>query len=144
MDYFCLISINSKSLLDRLTAISQLLLADYKVISFFLEIELVPQTVIWGVLGTIGTVGLAVSLVRWWMGIPTLLHLLLFSALFLFDLYDDLYPAIMRQDPNHILYLNLAIGVSLTLNFLGMVVSAIWRTRRQRENFPTSETYRSL
>ena len=99
---------------------------------FLLEIELAPLSVVWGFLLTTGIVGMVLSLIRWWLGVPTLLLLLLFSLLFSVDLYDDLYGKIVKQEPNYIPLLNLAIASGFLFNFLGVGIYLVRRRARTK------------
>ena len=89
----------------------------------FLEIELVPLWVPWILMSLLGAVGLVLSVIRWWLGIPTLLLLIAFSLMFSIELYEDLYPAIVRQDPYYIWLLNIAISFGFLLNLAGIVIN---------------------
>jgi hypothetical protein len=97
-----------------------------------LEIELAAMSNIWGLNLGLGALGLIISAFRWWLGIPTLLFLTLFSFGWLLGTHfetPDFIDAINRQDPNYILLSDLAMAVGFLLQFTGV---AIYLARRRK------------
>lgn len=93
----------------------------------FLEIELPPTSTIWGIHIIIGMIGLLLSSLRWWLGVPTFALLILFSLNWLVGTYfetADIFDAINRQDPYFVLNQNLAIATGFVLQIIGWVIYA--------------------
>ena len=99
---------------------------------FYLEVlpEMAAISSVWATFLIVGGLGLVLSSTRWWLAIPTLGLLVFFSVAFSLDLYGDLYPAIMREDRNYILLLNLAILTGFALNIAGIAVYFVRRSHR--------------
>ena len=100
--------------------------------TMLLEIELPPISMLWEIHLGIGTIGLALSAFRWWLGVPTFGLLLLFSFAWLFQTYfetADIFDAINRQEPYFVLNQNLAIAAGFLLQIIGV---AIYAKRRRK------------
>ncbi len=79
-------------------------------------------TVIYSIFIGFGVIGLILSAYRWWASIPILMILGGYAAMMFGEFNDPfLYRDIMREDPNYISLVTLAIIVGLMLPLLGIV-----------------------